>query len=180
VLYLIRNAMPDIRKDRPPDRWRLGGAGRAAVLELRPRVPADAYTVASSEYKAIQTAVLVSGAALVDRRLDEVRRPGVWTPHHRALACAYLAGTVHEGWEEPASVVARWDTALHEHHKAADGSPLVAVGHGMALSLWLASRFESDPVRCWLALRLPDLWRVDLEEHTAERVEDAGPATGSS
>jgi broad specificity phosphatase PhoE len=172
VLYLIRHAMPELRKDRPPDRWRLGGTGRAAVIELRPRVPADAYTVASSEYKAIQTAVLVSGAARIDRRLDEVRRPEVFNPDHKRLACDYLHGIVHRGWEDPASVVARWDAALHEHHKAADGSPLVAVGHGMAMSLWLATRFETDPVRCWLELRLPDLWRIDLDTRTAERVEE--------
>jgi len=182
-VMLIRHAMPDAGRSArtsgrrtvggrdpeivPARDWRLGDAGRAAAKALATALPPNAYLVASDEPKAIETVSLASGGATVaiDAGFAEVRRPDAWTDAHRALAAAYVGGATHAGWELQASVVRRFDAAVARHHEFATARHQVLVigTHGMAMTLWLASRFvlAPDPVGFWAALAFPDVVVVD-------------------
>lgn len=105
----------------------------------------------------------------VDADLGEVRRPHVWSADHRVLARAYVDGTCHQGWEPHREVVARFDAAVTRHAAQARDRVLVIGTHGMAPTVWLASRvrLRPDPGTFWSGLRFPDAIRVDLTAGTA-------------
>jgi broad specificity phosphatase PhoE len=123
--------------------------------------------VASDEPKASETLAGASnGAAIaIDPDFGEVRRPPDWTDAHRALAAAYVGGATHAGWEPHDAVVRRFDAAVRRHQAAAaaDRHLLVIGTHGMAMTLWLASRvqLDRDPVAFWAGLEFPDVVVVE-------------------
>ena len=51
---------------------------------------------------------------------------------------------------------------------------LIVVNHGLALSLYLASRTRIDLVPFWQALTFPDAWRLDLESGELSHLFHAG------
>jgi len=174
-LVLVRHAMPELDPAVPSTWRRLGEAGRAAARALRPLLPGSAYHVASDEPKAVQTLRELAGHhdVATDPGFAEVHHRYVWAADHgyRALAYAYLEGVCHEGWEPHALVAARFDAAVVRHAAAAGDRMLVVGTHGLAPTVWLASRMrvEPSPARFWAALRWPELIDVALTAGTASR-----------
>ncbi len=176
-LILVRHAMPELEPAVPAHQWQLGGAGRAAARALGPLVAGPGYYVASDEPKAVQTVRELTGRPDVatDPGFREVRRPYVWSANedYRALARAYVEGVCHDGWEPLAQVVSRFDAAVDRHAAlaAAQDRPLVVGTHGLAPTVWLASRLAlaPSPAEFWAALQFPDVIDVDLAAGTATR-----------
>jgi broad specificity phosphatase PhoE len=169
-LILVRHAMPELDPAVPAEHWRLGPEGRAAARSLRPLFTEPAYYVASDEPKAMETLQEIAGFPEVttDPGFGEVRRPHVWSDDHdyRAAARAYVEGVCHPGWEPHAQVVNRFDAAVARHAALASASNRILVigTHGLAPTVWLASRvpLDPDPARFWAALRFPDVIDFDL------------------
>jgi broad specificity phosphatase PhoE len=172
-LVLVRHAMPEIDPAMPADRWELGPVGRAAACALKPLLNHPADYVSSTEVKAQQTLQEIAGRSTVatDAGFAEVRRPPVWSAGdtYRDLARAYVQGRCHEGWEKHADVIKRFDAALARHTETA-GRTLVIGTHGLAMTLWLAARFDlsPSPAEFWSTLGFPEL--VDLRSGTVTRV----------
>jgi broad specificity phosphatase PhoE len=177
-LILIRHAMPEIDPQVPAERWHLGDEGRAAARSLRPLVAQPAYYVASTEPKAVETLQEIAGDLDVhlDSGFAEVGRPHFWRDDddYRALAGAYVDGVRHEGWEAHNQVIHRFDVAVARHAgiAAARHSTVVIGTHGLAPTIWLASRcsLRPSPTQFWQALRFPDVIEVDLTSGTVSRV----------
>jgi broad specificity phosphatase PhoE len=174
-VILVRHAMPEVRPDVPAQSWELGEAGRAAARALARVLPPAPFALTSDEPKARQTAeeiVGVQGGTLaVDARLGEARRPPGWDAEFRARAREYVGGREHAGWEPHAEVVARVDAAVRAGLSAALAAPLVVVGHGQALALWLrATGAIDDAAQFWSALALPDAWAAGLDGDAPVRV----------
>lgn len=163
--------MPEV----PSDKWDLSEEGKAAARELRGGFSSvRAYATASDEPKAIQTIdEIAEETPVVDRDFGEVRRPYVWLNYTgQDPNRAYVEGARHEGWERQEEVAARFEAAVARHAEAAANSnrTLVVGTHGMALTLWLASRIQlnPDPVTFWIGLRFPDVIDVDLAAGTVK------------
>ncbi len=124
--------------------------------------------VASTEPKARETGEEIAaagglgGALVADDRLVEVRGAQTWVANHRALARAYVTGSVPVGWEEPADVAARFGAAVSAAVAGAQDRPTVFVTHGQAMTTWLrvTGRCE-DPGEFWESLTYPDAWSVE-------------------
>lgn len=169
-LFLVRHAMPAVDPDVPAEQWQLGQESRVAARLIRLHVQHPAYYVASSEPKAAQTMQEIAGAQRVvtDDDLAEVHRPHVWLSDgdYRDAALAYAGGECPDGWEPRERVIARFDAAVVRHASAAAGrgQTLVLGTHGLAPTVWMASRYElaPDPARFWAGLRFPDIVEIDL------------------
>ncbi len=162
TLILVRHAMPAHGPHVPPRAWPLAPEGRAAAAELCRAFPPDAYLVASTETKAIET-LAPAGAAVSDPRFDEVRRTEAYADDFRTARRAYVDGTDHPGWEPRADVVRRFAAGVAEHVAAAGDRPLVIATHGMALTTWLTAAADlPDPGAFWAGLAFPDALTVDL------------------
>jgi broad specificity phosphatase PhoE len=174
-LVLVRHAMPAVLPDVPAECWELDEQGRAASRALAGAVPDSSYYVSSDEPKAFQTVYEMSGGREVVAESDfrEVRRPHRWSDDYRDQARAYVAGICPDGWEPRAQVVARFDAALSRHARtaAARQQTLVIGTHGLAPTVWLASRLplQPSPGDFWASLEFPDLIDVDLATERAER-----------
>jgi broad specificity phosphatase PhoE len=133
--------------------------------------PSDAYLVASTEPKAIQT-LAPSGPVVQDERFGEVRREGEpFSGNFQELRLAYVSGTDHRLWEPRLDAVRRVESGITDHLARAGGRPLVVASHGMVMTVWLTARIGLDsPGAFWSALRLPDVFAVDLDGHSVERV----------
>lgn len=147
--------MPAACAEVPARDWPLSADGLAAARRLQ--LPAGALLVASDERKAAQTlqAARPGAEVVIDAGFGEVRRPDEWVDDHRERARAYVEGTRRAGWEPHDQVVARFEAAAGRH--AAPGRTLVVGTHGMAATLWVASRRPIDRGAFWAALRFPDL-----------------------
>jgi broad specificity phosphatase PhoE len=173
-LVLVRHAMPVVDAGTPSQRWQLGEAGRTAARALRSRLPRHGHYVSSHEPKALQTVQqLTDQEVLTDDGFAEVRRPSAWTDDYRSQARAYVDGRQHPGWEPHGEVAQRFDEAIRRHLTAADGKALIVGTHGLAPTIWLASRIPlASPGEFWAALDFPDLVRVDLQRRTAAKNDD--------
>jgi broad specificity phosphatase PhoE len=169
-LVLVRHAMPAVDPVVPSERWELGPEGRAAARALRPRLPSPGWFVASPEPKTRQTLEEVADEVAIEAGFAEVRRPYVWGDDYRGIARAYVEGVHHDGWEAHQDVIARFDAAVVRHASiaAARNATLIVGTHGLAPTVWLASRYrlEPDPAAFWAALRFPDIIEVDLAAAT--------------
>jgi broad specificity phosphatase PhoE len=181
AVILIRHAMPEIQNGVASALWRLGESAledcvllaHALPLDLAPRV------LTSNQVKVTQTAGVIAlrrGLEVVeDARLREVEQDHAWIEDYRVAAAAYLErGPTGEsvGWETHLSSVARFGAGVDAAIAANDGQEgdVVVVNHGLAMSLWLASRIPLDIVSWWKVLTFPDAWRVDLDAQTVEHL----------
>ncbi|GIH16368.1 histidine phosphatase family protein [Rugosimonospora africana] len=166
-LILVRHAMPAVDPEIPGHLWELGEEGRAAARALA-ALHEPGYYVASDEPKALQTVREMSAGRDVvpEPRLREVLRPHRWSDGYRAQAHAYVDGVCHEGWEPHARVAARYEAAISHHARvaAARKQALIVGTHGLAPTVWLATRLrlEPTPADFWSSLRFPDLIEVDF------------------
>lgn len=169
-VVLVRHAMPVVDPDRPPDRWELSPAGRAAAELLRGRLPADAVPVSSPQAKALDTLAvaldLPADRIRTDPRLAEVARPGEPVDDdvlHRRLA--WVTGHPdhrHTTWETTTAAAARFSTALAE----LDADQVVVGTHGLVSTAWLVSIGQLAAGEAagafWQQLGLPDVIEVQL------------------
>lgn len=168
VLVLVRHALPLIEPTVPAAEWRLGPDGREASRRLAAALPEQALVITSTEPKARETGRLLCGAhglsgeVITDDRLVEVRGTETWVSDHRALARAYVTGSVLTGWEEPAAVAARFGAAVSAAIGVARDRSTVLVTHGQAMTTWLRATGRcQDPGAFWESLTYPDAWSVE-------------------
>ncbi|WP_179277356.1 histidine phosphatase family protein [Actinoplanes regularis] len=173
-LFLVRHAKPVVDPEVPAEQWQLAQESRVAARLIRLHVKHPAYYVASSEPKAAQTMQEIAGAQRVvtDDDLTEVHRPHVWLTDedYHGAALAYANGRCPDGWESLERVIERFDAAVVRHAAAAAerGQTLVVGTHGLAPTVWMASRYrlDPDPARFWEGLRFPDIVEIDLQSQT--------------
>lgn len=165
TLFLVRHAHPVISASLPPSLWPLSADGHTAAAALS--FPSDAYLVASTEPKAVQT-LAPSGPVAQDERFGEIRREGEpFDGNFRELRLAYVEGTDHPLWEPRADAASRFSSAIADHLALAGDRPLVVASHGMVMTVWLTARIGlPSPGSFWSSLRLPDVFAVDLPAGT--------------
>jgi broad specificity phosphatase PhoE len=144
-------------------------------------LPRDLAPVAysSGQPKADETAAVIALRrglrTALDKRFAEVEQDAAgWIDDYRAAAAEYLATGASPGWEAREAVVQRFEAAITDALGDAATGDLVVATHGLALSLWLASRTRTDTVRFWQELTFPDAWRVDIESGSLVHVFSAG------
>lgn len=166
-LLLVRHAMPQIEPTIDAAHWSLSPDGRTASVELAARLDQwgpVARLVSSHETKAVETALPIADRFAVplevDERLAEARRP--WTGgDYRKVAVSWLTDEQPPpGWEARQRVVERWDTVLGGLLSTEVSGSTVVVGHGLAITAWLADGSGRDPVSFWSNLRMPDVHYV--------------------
>jgi broad specificity phosphatase PhoE len=166
-IFLVRHARPAVDPELPADQWELTTAGRAAAQVLG-ALTGRGYYVASDEPKALQTVreMAAGWPVTVEPGFGEVQRPGGWSVDYQPQALGYLEGAGPDDWEPPAQVTDRFDAAVTRHAQiAADRQQVLIAGtHGLAVTIWLASRvrLEPSPAGFWASLGFPDLIEVDL------------------
>lgn len=165
--------MPEVVPGISSTLWELGEAALEDCVLLAHALPEalapKAFT--SHQPKVKQTAAVLALRrgieVLEDERLREVGQGPGWIDDYRAAAASYLRGE-HSGetadWEPRERVVARFaagvDAAIAANSSSA--GDLLIVNHGLAMSLWLASRSNIDLEAFWKALTFPDAWRLGL------------------
>ena len=150
--------MPAHRPDVSPTEWELNDEGHRSAHSLLQRL-CGCLLVASTEVKARQT-LEPSGTVTTDARFCEVARDEPYDDNFRDRRRAYLAGADHPGWETHAEVAARFDSGIRQWTELAAGRDLAIGTHGMAMTLWLASRGLGDPIGFWERLCFPDVIEV--------------------
>ncbi|GAA1591697.1 hypothetical protein GCM10009828_015740 [Actinoplanes couchii] len=173
-VIVVRHAMPAVDPDVPSEQWQLAQESRVAARLLRLHVCHPAYYVASTEPKAAQTMQEIAGVQRVvrDAGLAEVHRPHVWFTDegYHAAALAYARGECPDGWEPRDQVIERFDAAVVRHaaDAAAQNRTLILGTHGLAPTVWMASRYQlaTDPAAFWADLRFPDILEIDLKAAT--------------
>jgi hypothetical protein len=84
-----------------------------------------------------------------------------------------VEGAHHHGWEPHQEVIDRFDAAVARHAvlAAARNQTLIIGTHGIAPTVWLASRYclRPSPVQFWAGLRFPDVIDVDRTAGTVSR-----------
>jgi broad specificity phosphatase PhoE len=166
-LMLVRHAKPNALASHASHLWHLSPDGRAAARQLARKLPANALVLTSEEPKAVQTAEEISavggGEVRVEARVREARRPHRWDDRYRDRARRYVGGQRYIGWEPQEAVARRFDEGVRAGLELRDGSPLVVVNHGLALTLWLQSvGAVADVETFWSALAFPDAWCVGV------------------
>lgn len=175
-LVLVRHAMADTDPEVHPALWQLSDAGREAARALaREPIWQDIERIYSSpELKAHETAQIIAGpngiSVILLEDLREVERPsrqwfGDEYPGGYAGAVAdYMRApdAVTHGWEPPAKARERMraciETAIHW-----DDEPCAIAGHGMTLSLYVASVTGEDVISIWRSISFPDYAVLDLK-----------------
>ena len=153
--------------------WELGEEALEDCVLLAHALPHDLAPgiFTSHQPKVKQTAAVLAlrrGLHVVeDERLREVEQGPEWIDDYRSAAADYLrAGSAGEtaGWEPRERVVGRFAAGVDAAIAANSGAAgdVVIVNHGLAMSLWLASRSAIDIVPFWRELTFPDAWRLDL------------------
>ena len=175
-LVWVRHAMVSPDPVIPAHEWSLTPEGREDAARLARALAGlipPVSVVTSSERKAIETATEVARAlglcpARVSDDLREIQRP--WTyGDYRAAARAYLRSGSAPGWEPRPNVLRRVSAALAEHW-APEGTT-IAVGHGLAMSVWAAGAIEGiDAVEFWDTLTFPDAWLFAEDAATFQRI----------
>jgi broad specificity phosphatase PhoE len=104
----------------------------------------------------------------IDQRLAEVSRPRHWYADYHERALRYVAGQPYQGWEAHEAAARRLDAAVQDGLRARGDAPLVIVGHGLALTLWLQSAGAVPGVAAfWQAMTFPDAWRISVQPNGA-------------
>ncbi len=180
-VILVRHALPAIERGVSSTLWRLGESALEDCVLLAHGLPGQLgpKVFTSNQPKVVQTAGVIAlrrGLEVVkDSRLREVEQNHTWIEDYRAAAVDYLKhGPRGEaaGWEPHDRVVERFGAGVEHAIEANGDSPgdVLVVNHGLAMSLWLASRVEIPLAEWWRDLTLPDAWRVDLATQAVEHL----------
>ncbi len=180
-VILVRHALPEVIRGLSSKLWALSESAKEDCVLLAHALPPDLapMVLSSGQPKVDETAAVIAlrrGVQVrIDPRVGEVDQPDAWFEgDYRSVAADYLRGDNPHGWEDPGAVAKRFAAALDEALAANDTGDLVVVDHGLALSLYLASKVGIDLVPFWQALTFPDAWRLDLEAGAIERLFFAG------
>ena len=180
-VILVRHALPEVVPGLSSKLWVLGESAKEDCVLLAHALPPDLapILVASGVPKANETAMVLAlrlGLTVEsDPRVAEVDQPTTWFEgDYRAVAAEYLRGSNPHAWEPHHGVVARFAAAVEERLGTLLTGDLVVVNHGLAMSLYLASRAAVDLVPFWEALTFPDAWRLDLESGELSHLFHAG------
>jgi broad specificity phosphatase PhoE len=174
AIVLVRHAAVEVDREQAPVLWQLSDAGRAGARALaRSPVWREVQRIfCSPEWKAHETAQIIAGmngiAVSVIEGLREVDRPArQWFdesyPGGYAGAVAEYFAAPHRathGWEPPAVAQARIRTCI-DTLRAWEPEPFAIAGHGLTLSLYLASLTGAVPLAFWPSIQFPDLAVVD-------------------
>lgn len=173
-IVLVRHATVETDPAVAPSQWVLSDAGRAAARALaREGLWRSIQRIFTSpEPKALETAHILAGpngmTVTVVEDLHEVRRPAnqwfgdEYPGGYPAAVRTYLAHpneTTH-GWERPVAAQERIRTCIDELRRWEPDS-FALVGHGLTLSLYVASVTATDPAAVWPAIGLPDYAILD-------------------
>lgn len=164
LIILVRHAMPEVVPGVASKLWGLGNSGREDCVLLAHALPASVAALWSSDERKARETAEVIGLRLglpvsTDARFSEVDRPPVWDRDYREVAAAYLTGRDEPGWEARATVVDRFSAGIDGI--ANSQSPAIVVSHGLAMTLWLASRTGIQAEPWWRDLTLPDAWEFE-------------------
>lgn len=183
-IVLVRHAKPIVVSGQSSDSWPIGSEGKEASKALALFLSVDFGTTiwSSTETKAQETAAEIAKTFSLkvqsDARLCEVRRPWIEDPQdYREVATRFLAGELIAAWEDRKAALSRISEAIEELRESHDGEYLVAVTHGLVMTLYLESigaidprsREAVDPNEFWSNLGFPDAWRIDLPRGWLER-----------
>lgn len=165
-LHLVRHGRPAVDRARPAREWPLDPTSYDDVWALRERLPTHAAWFTSPEPKAVETAQLLTDAAvgIVDG-LREQHRDGAWVDaFDDAVRRAFERPTepAVPGWEPLDATRERLLAAVAPILATHDGE-VVLVGHGTAWTLLASALTGAAPdVERWARLALPDVITVDL------------------
>ena len=182
-LILVRHAMPLVSEKLSSAEWRLSEHSKQDCVLLAHVLPQRlaGAVYCSNQPKTYDTARVIgirrSLRIEADEAFREVDKPEEWfddDEDYRAAVAAYLRDGGRPGWEEHAAVASRFGEGVDRALAPNPKGDLVVVNHGMALSLYLASKAPIDLVPFWRALTFPDAWRLDLETGGLVRLFEEG------
>ncbi len=178
TLYLVRHAAPVLDYTQPQSQWVLSPEGReqAEALAAEPFWAEVKAIYSSPEVKALATAEPAARRYGLPPRvlpcLGEVERPaGQRFDNYPEAVGQYLAtpkGSLH-GWEPNARARGRIGACVYRlldpGQSPEAAGPLAIVGHGLTLTLLLATILNETPsFDIWRSIRVPD-W-AQVEVHT--------------
>ncbi|MGH2586784.1 MAG: histidine phosphatase family protein [Dehalococcoidia bacterium] len=182
TIVLVRHAAVETDPAVPPSQWVLSDAGRAAARALaKERLWRPIQRIFTSpEPKAMETAHILAGpngmTVTVVEDLHEVERPANqwfgddYPGGYPAAVRAYFAQPEQatHGWETAAAAQARIRSCMDELRRWEPDGFAVA-GHGLTLSLYVASVIKADPAAIWPTIGLPDYAILDPDNGRLER-----------
>ncbi len=160
-------------RDRPAHEWGLDPAGLPAVEELRRsgRIPEGAAWFSSPEEKALETARRLTDAEVtVVRELREHERHEThWFDDAEDFRAVVRRAfdrpdePALPGWEPLSATRGRVVPVVRRILADRPDEEVVLAGHGTAWTL-LVSELTGEPpdLDAWAALRMPDLWVVEV------------------
>jgi broad specificity phosphatase PhoE len=174
-IFLVRHGRSDVDVETPPETWGLHPDGLADIdaLAASGTLPADAVWCSSPEAKALGTAHRLTDLPVtVVPELAEHRRRVHWFEDPAEFRSAVQRAfddpevpAVPE-WEPLAALKDRLLPAVRRILDAHADTDVVLAGHGTAWTLLVSELTGAPPdLDAWAALRMPDLWVVDLPEH---------------
>lgn len=176
TLYLVRHAAPVQDYSQPADQWPLSTEGRheAEALAREPFWGEVRAIYSSPEIKALSTVEPAARRLGLPPRLipclAEVQRPpGQRFEDYQEVVRQYLAtpkGNLH-GWEPNARARGRVGACVYRLLDPAQNpeaaGPLAIVGHGLTLTLLLATILNEAPsFEIWKSMAMPDWARVEV------------------
>ena len=189
-LILVRHALPVVSDMVPSTDSTLPESSIEDCVLLADCLPDDLAPVvySSSQPKAERTAAVIAlrrGLTVeTDEAFREVDKPEEWfdvDEDYRAAVAAYLHDGGRSGWDTHAAVARRFGDAVDRALAANPSGDVVVVNHGMALSLYVASKTPIDLVAFWRALTFPDAWRLHLVSGEMTHLSEEGiPAQAST
>ena len=174
-LILIKHARPQVEPDVPSEEWVLSEAGKIAsetlAARLKPMGVGRVYC--SSEPKAEETARVVAEklgvSAEVVEGLHEHDRSNV-----PLMRTGEFISAIAQFFREPDLLVLgqetaeaageRFNEAIDEVMKRAEGITVAVVTHGTVIALFAESRLRMDPFTLWRAMQLPSYLVIDWDE----------------
>ena len=158
-LHLIRHARP-IPSDQNRTRWPLHPSAPTEIRRLSDSIdiPDSASWYSSPELRALATARLLSGKepTIVNGLHEQERPDGIVDDFEETVkrSFRFASRSAAPGWEPFDSVSERITNALDNFDKS---TPVVVVGHGVALSALVAVLTNQPPdFDAWRKMKMPD------------------------
>ena len=170
TVYLLRHAESQPSPDVPLVDWPLNQFGRQQALDLVPQLlQLDIKAIYSSPFpRARDTVAPFAIASGFPTRIDEDLRERKLTDN----ATPDFRETVRKTWsdfdysppggESSAACQRRIVAAVESIANLNDGSTVLIVSHGNAISLYLNNAEPTFGFDGWAAMRTPDLFRVEV------------------